>query len=82
MAAKQGFLNYYSDSDAIGIKVSVRYRRSGRTSGVVVERSSTVLLVGRAVCMQISGSMFTRFSCFDIGTAYIIRTDNHQFFKT
>ena len=43
VAAKQGFLNYYSDSDAIGIKVSVRYRRSGRTSGVVVERGSTVV---------------------------------------
>ena len=42
MAAKQGFLNYYSDSDAIGIKVSGHYRRSGRTSGVVVERGSTV----------------------------------------
>ena len=42
MAAKQGFLNYYSDSNAIGIKVSGRYRRSVRISGVVVERGSTV----------------------------------------
>ena len=42
MAAKQGFLNYYSDSNAIGIKVSGRYRRSVCISGVVVERGSTV----------------------------------------
>ena len=32
MAAKQGFLMYYSKGDAIGTKVSVRYRRSGRLS--------------------------------------------------
>ena len=38
MAAKQGFLMYYSKGDAIGTKVSVRYRRSGRLSGVVVKR--------------------------------------------
>ena len=44
MAAKQGFLMYYSKGDAIGTKVSVRYRRSGRLSGVVVKRGSTVLL--------------------------------------
>ena len=42
MAAKQGFLMYYSKGDAIGTKVSVRYRRSGRLSGVVVKRGSTV----------------------------------------
>ena len=44
MAAKQGFLMYYSKGDAIGTKVSVRYRRSGRLSGVVVKRGSTVYL--------------------------------------
>ena len=33
---------YYSKGDAIGTKVSVRYRRSGRLSGVVVKRGSTV----------------------------------------
>ena len=44
MAAKQGFLMYYSKGDAIGTKVSVRYRRSGRLSGVVVKRGSTVIL--------------------------------------
>ena len=44
MAAKQGFLMYYSKGDAIGTKVSVRYRRSGRLSGVVVKRGSTVAL--------------------------------------
>ena len=42
MAAKQGFLMYYSKGDALGTKVSVRYRRSGRLSGVVVKRGSTV----------------------------------------
>ena len=46
MAAKQGFLMYYSKGDAIGTKVSVRYRRSGRLSGVVVKRGSTVYLRG------------------------------------
>ena len=45
MAAKQGFLMYYSKGDAIGTKVSVRYRRSGRLSGVVVKRGSTVIHV-------------------------------------
>ena len=42
MAAKQGFLMYYSKGDAIGTKVSVRYRRSSRLSEVVVKRGSTV----------------------------------------
>ena len=35
---------YYSKGDAIGTKVSVRYRRSGRLSGVVVKRGSTVYI--------------------------------------
>ena len=43
VAAKQGFRYYYFYSDAIGTKVSVRYRRSGRLSGVVVKRGSTVV---------------------------------------
>ena len=43
MAAKQGFLMYYSKGDAIGTRVSVRYRRSGRLSEVVVKRGSTVV---------------------------------------
>ena len=42
VAAKQGFLMYYTKGDAIGTKVSVRYRESGRLSGVVVKRGSTV----------------------------------------
>ena len=42
MVAKQGFLMYNSKGDAIGTKVSVRYRRSGRLSEVVVKRGSTV----------------------------------------
>ena len=45
VAAKQGFLMYNSKGDAIGTKVSVRYRRSGRLSEVVVKRGSTVLCV-------------------------------------
>ena len=45
MAAKQGFLMYYSKGDAIGTRVSVRYRRSGRLSEVVVKRGSTVVLI-------------------------------------
>ena len=43
VAAKQGFLMYYSKGDAIGTRVSVRYRRSGRLSEVVVKRGSTVV---------------------------------------
>ena len=43
VAAKQGFLMYYSKGDAIGTRVSVRYRRSGRLSEVVVKRGSTVI---------------------------------------
>ena len=45
VAAKQRFLMYYSKGDAIGTKVSVRYRRSGRLSEVVVKRGSTVVLM-------------------------------------
>ena len=45
MAAKQGFLMYNSKGDAIGTKVSVRYRRSGRLSEVVVKRGSTVFIL-------------------------------------
>ena len=44
VAAKQGFLMYYSKGDAIGTRVSVRYRRSGRLSEVVVKRGSTVYI--------------------------------------
>ena len=43
MAAKQGFLMYYTKGVAIGTEVSVRYKESGRFSGVVVKRGSTVL---------------------------------------
>ena len=43
MAAKQGFVMYYTKGVAIGTEVSVRYRESGRLSGVVVKRSSTVI---------------------------------------
>ena len=48
MAAKRGFLMYCSKGDAIGTKVSVRYRESGRLLGVVVKRGSTVVI---ATCM-------------------------------
>ena len=56
MAAKQGFLMYYSKGDAIGTKVSVRYRRSGRLSGVVVKRGSTVYIEPRfsTMCIDLS----------------------------
>ena len=43
VTAKQGFLMYYSDKDAVGTKVSGRY--SHRVSGVAVKRSSTVFPV-------------------------------------
>ena len=49
MAAKQGFLMYYSKGDAIGTRVSVRYRRSGRLSEVVVKRGSTVMVLLQVV---------------------------------
>ena len=40
----RGFVTiYYFYSNAIGTKVSVRYRRSGRLSGMVVKRGSTVI---------------------------------------
>ena len=42
VVAKQGFLMYYTIGDAIGTKVGVRYKQSGRLSGVVVKRGSTV----------------------------------------
>ena len=51
MAAKQGFLMYYSKGDAIGTKVSVRYR-SGRLSGVVVKRGSTVVVYYMYTCID------------------------------
>ena len=37
-----GFLMYYTKGVAIGTKDSVRYRGSGRLSGVVVKSGSTV----------------------------------------
>ena len=42
VAAKQGFLMYYTKGVAIGTEISVRYKESGRLSGVVVKRGSTV----------------------------------------
>ena len=47
VAAKPGFLMYFTKGDAIGTKVSVRYRESGRLSGVVVKRGSTVYKPGK-----------------------------------
>ena len=44
VAAKQGFLMCYTKGVAIGTEVSVRYKESGRFSGVVVKRGSTVIL--------------------------------------
>ena len=45
MVAKQRFLKYYFDSNTIGTKVSGRYRKRGRLSGVVVKRGSTVYYI-------------------------------------
>ena len=42
VAAKQEFLMYFIKGVAIGTEVSVRYGESGRLSGVVVKRGSTV----------------------------------------
>ena len=54
VAAKQGFLMYYSKGDAIGTKVSVRYRRSGRLSEVVVTRGSTVYVLLKHIMVNTS----------------------------
>ena len=43
VAAKQGFLMYYTKDVANGTEVSVRYKESGRFSGVLIKRGSTVL---------------------------------------
>ena len=52
VAVKQGFLMYYTKGDAIGAKVSVRYRESGRLSGVVVKsHSNTVYITARTKCI-------------------------------
>ena len=40
---RNGFLMYYTKGVAIGTEVSVRYKESGRFSGVVVKRGSTVV---------------------------------------
>ena len=54
-AAEQGFFMYYTKGDAIGTKVSVRYRESGRLSGVVVKRGSTVhVLLGSGATMSMA----------------------------
>ena len=42
VAAKQGFIVYYTKGVAIRTEVGVRYRESGHLSGVVVKRGSTV----------------------------------------
>ena len=68
MAAKQGFLMYYSKGDAIGTKVSVRYRRSGRLSGVVVKRGSTVYILS---AIYIYGPLLMLYNCSVIITVYI-----------
>ena len=56
VAAKQGFLKYYSESDAVGTgtKVSVRHRQGGRSSEVVIKRGSTVNSVYYASIVKLS----------------------------
>ena len=44
VAENQGFLSTILNGDAVGIQVSGHYRQGGRSSEVVVERSSTVVL--------------------------------------
>ena len=63
VAAKQGFLMYYSKGDAIGTKVSVRYRRSGRLSEVVVKRGSTVYDVSFALLRAHSVNAHAQLFC-------------------
>ena len=62
VAAKQGFLMYYTKGDAIGTKVSVRYRESGRLSGVVVKRGSTVNFFVECFAPSSTGSRLFRFT--------------------
>ena len=40
---------YYTKGDAFGTKVSGRYRESGRLSGVVVKRGSTVMVRNKRI---------------------------------
>ena len=42
VAAKQGFLMCYTKDNAIGTKVSVHYRESGRLPEVVIKKGFTV----------------------------------------
>ena len=51
VAAKQVFLVYYTKDVAIGTEVSVRYRESGRLSGVVVKMGSTVIHIIVSACI-------------------------------
>ena len=56
VAAKQGFLMYYTKGVAIGTEVSVRYRESGRLSGVVVKRVRLYVIETRHIKGKTMGS--------------------------
>ena len=82
MAAKQGFLMYYSKGDAIGTRVSVRYRRSGRLSEVVVKRGSTVSVCHvvfhnftRGPLSTVNCSNFTLYTCLAHAQIYVSSFD-------
>ena len=55
----RGFLSTILYGDAIGTKVSGRYRQGGRPSGVAVKRGSTVfpLIIGRYTSFNIQESL-------------------------
>ena len=61
----RGFVSTDFYSDTIGTKVSGRYRRSGRLSGVVVKRGSTV--VAQLKKKQFSKSLWIRWQSMNKG---------------
>ena len=54
VAANQGFLKYYLNGDAVGTKVSGRYRQGGHSSEVVVKKGSTIAV--KTKCLKIRKS--------------------------
>ena len=55
VAAKEGFIIYYTKGIAIGTEVTVRYKESGRLSGVVVKRGSTVYTILARIVRKYNG---------------------------
>ena len=50
----RGFLSTILYGDAVGTKVSGRFRQGGRSSGVAVKKGSTVYACLATLCVQIS----------------------------